>query len=130
MDHPPLTNAELAVMELLWDRGRMTARQIREELYPKARKPQHGTVQRFLQSLEEKGCVVRDKSLPVHLFSAAVSRETYAGRQLESLAEKLTGGSIAPLLTHLLEEKKLDRAELARLRKLLDAGTKGAKRRE
>jgi len=124
-----LTNAELAVMELLWDHDRLTARQIREQLYPLAEKAQHGTVQRFLQSLEEKGCVERDRSLPVHLFSAAISRETYAGRQLESLAEKLTGGSIAPFLTHLLAEKKLDRAELARLRRLLGASTKGAKGR-
>jgi predicted transcriptional regulator len=127
LDNLPLTNAELAVMELLWDQGQLTARQIREQLYPKAKKAQHGTVQRFLQSLEEKGCVERDKRLPVHLFSAAVSREAYAGRQLESLADKLTGGSIAPFLTHMLAEKKIGRAELARLRRLLDAGTKGAK---
>ncbi len=71
----------------------------------------------------------RDKYLPVHLFSAAISRETYAGRQLEALADKLTGGSIAPLLTHLLTERKIDRAELGRLRRLLDAGTKGVKGR-
>lgn len=109
-------------MELLWEQGQLTARQIREQLYPKAQKAQHGTVQRFLQSLEEKGCVCRDKSLPVHLFSAAITRETYAGRQLESLADKLTGGSIAPFLTHLLAEKKIDAGELARLRRLLEGG--------
>ncbi len=120
MDHANLTNAELSVMNLLWDQGRLTARQIREQLYPDAEKAQHGTVQRFLQSLEEKGCVARDRSLPVHLFAAAISRETYAGRQLETLADTLTGGSIAPFLTHLLAEKKIDRAELARLRRLLD----------
>ncbi len=123
-----LTNAELAVLELLWDKGKLTARQIRELLYPKAEKAQHGTVQRFLQSLEEKGCVVRDRSLPVHFFSAAVSREAYAGEQLESLANRLTGGSIAPFLTHLLQEKKISRAELTRLRKLLDGNGKGSSR--
>ena len=41
----------------------------------------------------------RDRELPVHLFSPAVSREEYAGGQLESLADKLTGGSLAPLIT-------------------------------
>ena len=128
MDHAPLPNAELAVMELLWEQEPLTARQIRERLYPKAQKPQHGTVQRFLQSLEEKGFVERDRSLPVHLFSPAISRETYAGRQLEALADRLTGGSIAPFLTHLLAERKLDRAELARLRRLLDSRGKGTKR--
>ena len=95
MGQSPLTNAELAVLELLWEHGNRTARQIREQLYPQAEKAQHGTVQRFLQSLEEKGCVLRDRSLSVHMFSAAVSREAFAGQQLESLAKRLTGGSIA-----------------------------------
>jgi len=120
MKHQPLANAELAVMELLWTKERLTAREIREALYPDADKAQHGTVQRLLQRLEEKGYVARDRALAVHLFSAAVAREAYVGGQLESLAEKLTGGSLAPLLTHLLSEKRISRAEIARLRKILD----------
>ncbi len=120
MNHPPLANAELAVMELLWVQERRTARQIREALYPSASKAQHGTVQRLLQRLEDKGYVDRDRDLPVHLFSATVSREAYASGQLEDLAEKLTGGSVAPLITHLLAEKKISRKEINKLRKLLD----------
>lgn len=120
MKHQPLANAELAVMELLWQQDRLTARQIREQLYPGASKAQHGTVQRLLQRLEDKGFVGRDRTLPVHLFSAAVRREEYAGNQLESLADKLTGGSLAPLITHLLEEKKISPEEIDRLRRILD----------
>lgn len=119
-----LTNAEIAVMELLWDAEQLTARQIREQLYSDSDKAQHGTVQRLLQSLEEKQFVHRDRSLGVHLFSARISREAYGGSQLETLAEKLTGGSIAPLLTHLLDEKKLGKAEIKRLRKLLEEAQK------
>ena len=119
MRHPPLANAELAVMELLWQQGRLTARQLREQLYPGATKAQHGTVQRLLQRLEDKGFVERDRTLPVHLFSAAISRQAYASSQLESLAHKLTGGSLAPLITHLVEEKKISRAEIRKLRKIL-----------
>lgn len=119
-----LTNAEMAVMELLWKSEQLTARQIRERLYGDSEKAQHGTVQRLLQSLEEKGFVQRDRSLGVQLFAAAIGREAYGGLQLESLAEKLTGGSIAPLLTHLLEEQRLDKAEIRRLRKLLEEAQK------
>lgn len=115
-----LTNAELAIMELLWKMQPLTARQIRENLYDDSKNSQHGTVQRLLQSLEEKHFVHRDRSLGVNLFSPTLSRETYGGLQLESLAEKLTGGSIAPLLTHLLDQKKLDKAEINRLRKMLE----------
>ncbi len=115
-----LTYAETTIMELLWDNERLTARQICEQLYRGSKKSQHGTVQRLLQSLEEKGFVHRDRSLGVQLFSANMGREAYGGLMLESLANNLTGGSIAPLLTHLLEEKKLGKAEIKRLRKLLE----------
>jgi|TARA_B110000495_G_scaffold83217_1_gene71585 predicted transcriptional regulator len=114
-----LTNAELSAMELIWDAERLTARQILEQLYDDSKKSQHGTVQRLLQSLEEKGFVERDRSLGVYLFSASISRQAYGGLQLESLAQRLTGGSIAPLLTHLLDERKLGKVEIKRLRKLL-----------
>ena len=107
-------------MDLLWQNDRLTARQIREQLYPDATKAQHGTVQRLLQRLEDKGYVERDRSLSVHFFSAAITRQTYAGRQLESLAAKLTAGSLAPLITHLVEEKKISREEINRIRDILD----------
>jgi BlaI family transcriptional regulator, penicillinase repressor len=128
MKQPALANSELAVMDLLWRHERLTARQIREALYPDADRAQHGTVQRLLQRLEDKGFVERDRDLPVHLFAAAVSREAYGGGQLESLADKLTAGSIAPLITHLVEEKRISRDDIRRIRRLLDAhGGKGAK---
>ena len=120
----PLANAELAVMDLLWENERMTARQIREQLYPDSTKAQHGTVQRLLQRLEDKGYVERDRTIAVHFFSAAISRQTYAGQQLESLADKLTAGSFAPLITHLVEEKKISRDEIKRIRAILD-GSEG-----
>ena len=124
---PPLANAELAVMDLLWQHARMTARQIREQLYPDENKAQHGTVQRLLQRLEDKGYVERDRSIAIHFFSAAVSRQTYAGQQLESLADKLTAGSFAPLITHLVEQKKISRDEIERIRAILDGQSgKGA----
>ena len=122
---PALANAELAVMELLWDESGLTARKIRETLYPDAPRAQHGTVQRLLQRLEEKGFVTRDKTLPVHLFSAAVSRESYASGQLESLTAKLTGGSIAPLITHLLQQEKITPDEIKRLRRILEEKKNG-----
>ena len=120
MKQSSLPNAELAVMNLLWQNDRLTARQIQEQLYPDAKKSQHGTIQKLLQRLEDKGYVKRDRSLAVHFFSATISRRTYAGRQLESLAAKLTSGSFAPLITHLVHEKKISREEIDRIRAILD----------
>ena len=108
-----LTRAELAVMNLLWDSSeRITAKAIRETLYADANRPQHGTVQRLLASLEEKGMLARDRRAGTHFFEAAVSRQQYAGWQVESLADGLTGGSFVPLVTHLIENDKITVEEI------------------
>ncbi len=114
-------------MKLLWRQPDLSARQLRELLYPDSDKAQHGTVQRLLQRLEEKGFICRDRDRTPHLFAAALSREDYAGRQLESLTEKLTGGSLAPLVTHLIDNKKISNAEISRLRQLLEEYDGGSK---
>jgi predicted transcriptional regulator len=120
MSTPPLANAELALMELLWVHGSLTARQIQDKLYVESDRSQHGTVQRLLQRLEDKELVKREKAGAANAFSACISREEYAGSQLKSLVDRLTGGSIAPLLSHLIGQKRLSRAELRRLREILD----------
>jgi len=120
MKQPPLANSELAIMDLLWSKKQLTARQIREKLYSNSSKAQHGTVQRLLQRLEEKGYVERDSSQFVHQFMAKISRQAYAGKQLETLASKLTAGSFAPLITHLVEESKISRDDIEQIRTILD----------
>jgi predicted transcriptional regulator len=118
---PTLANSELAIMDLLWEKTKLTARQIRENLYPEASKAQHGTVQKLLKRLEEKGYVKRDDSQFVHLFMAKMTREEYAGNQLESLASKLTAGSFAPLITHLVETSRISDEDIENIRAILDA---------
>jgi predicted transcriptional regulator len=120
MSTPPLANAELALMELLWVHGSLTARQIQDTLYGESDRSQHGTVQRLLQRLEDKELVKREKAGAANAFSACISREEYVGSQLKSFVDRLTGGSIAPLLLHLIDQKRLSRTELRRLREILD----------
>lgn len=121
---PPeaLAKAELAIMALLWDQGALTARQLQDNLYGTSDRSQHGTIQRLLQRLLEKGFVRREKISAAATFTASITRDEYASAQLESLAERLTGGSIAPLLSHLIDNGRLSTAELRRLRNLLDGG--------
>ncbi len=128
MKSPPLTNAEFAIMDLLWHEDQLTARQIREQLYPDTTKAQHGTVQRLLQRLETKGYLERDRSQYVQQFMAKISRQAYAGSQLESLASKLTGGSLTPLITHLVEEKKISPEDIEELRAILDGHHDGGEK--
>jgi len=115
-----VTEAELAVLDVLWERGPTNAREITEQLYPRGEPADVATVQKLLQRLEEKKVVARDRSERVHRFSAVMTREKFAGEQLSGLADKLSGGSLTPLLVHLVESKRLGKRELDELRTMLD----------
>ncbi|MYI07420.1 MAG: BlaI/MecI/CopY family transcriptional regulator [Gemmatimonadetes bacterium] len=115
-----LPNAELAIMQLLWRKPHLSARQIQEELYPNSPRSQHGAVQSLLQRLMEKGFVVRDRDVGVYRFSPVPSREEYASDQLEVLAQRITDGSVVPIITQLLEADRLPKEEIERLRRILE----------
>ena len=68
-------------------------------------------MQKLLERLEAKGYVHRDRRRPVHVFAAAIDRDALIGRRLRDMAEKLCGGSLTPLLTHLVRAKRLTAAE-------------------
>ena len=112
--------SELAVLQVLWDKPSRSIRQIAETLYPKHAAARYPTVQKQLERLEGKGFVRRDRSLMVHLFSAAVSREELVGRRLDAVVDTLCGGSLAPVITHLLRAARLSEAERNELRELID----------
>ena len=115
-----ITEAELALMQVLWDRGRASIRQLTDALYPDGSAAQYATVQKQLERLETKGFVSRDRSLFVHVFSPAVERDELIGRKLRAVADKLCGGSLAPLLSHLARMKPLTDDERRALRELID----------
>lgn len=114
------SDAELAVLRLLWEHESLRAREIREVLYPGGTPSDHGTVQKLLQRLENKKLIDRDNSSFVHVFRAKVSRSEMAGQQLESLAAKLTEGSLVPFIMHAVGSRKLTAQERREIRRLLD----------
>lgn len=115
-----VTNAELAVLQTLWQHGASTIRHLADILYPGGKAAQYGTVQKLLERLEEKGYVRRDRAPWPHVFDAAVDRETLIGLRLRETAEKLCGGSLTPLLLHLLKAEQLSDEERQELRTYLE----------
>jgi predicted transcriptional regulator len=115
-----VTDAELPILRLLWDRQPLTAREIREALYPGEAPSSHGTVQTLLARLEKKRLILRDRTEFAHRFTAAVSQSSLAGQQLEALAEKLTDGSLVPFILHAVWSKKLSPKERQEIQKLLE----------
>jgi BlaI family transcriptional regulator, penicillinase repressor len=120
-----VTDAQLAVLERLWSAGPQTVRQLTAALYPGQSVSDYATVQKFLEQLEERRCVTRNRVRIPHIFEAIVARQDLLDAQLHQLADKLCDGSLTPVLMHLAERTQLSSKERDELRALLDA----AKRR-
>jgi BlaI family transcriptional regulator, penicillinase repressor len=119
-----VTDAELAVLKVLWSRGPLPAKAITEAIYPDGAESEFAAVHSFLQRLERKRLVARDRSLFVHIFSPKATQADILGQELETLVERLGGDSIAPLIMQLIDQKRLSKKEAAEIRKLLDRYSK------
>ncbi len=107
-------------MRCLWEFGPSSKRQLMDWLYPSATVSDAATVQKLIERLEQKGLVKRDRRRFAHIIHAAKTRDKFAGEQLEVLAEKLSDGSLCPLLLHVVETRRLTARERRTLRKLLE----------
>jgi predicted transcriptional regulator len=122
-----ITDKELEVLQILWEHGPLPIRRITDLLYPDSRSSYYATVQKLLERLQAKGYVTRDRSGSVHVFAAAVGRDEVVGRRLQAVAEQLCGGSLTPLLTHLVQNRKLSDADRQALRRLVDEMDQGGR---
>jgi predicted transcriptional regulator len=115
-----IPDAELRVLEELWQRGEATIRDLRDALYPQGGNSKFATVQKLLSRLVAKKLVQRRKDESNWIFQATVARDDLIGGELRRVADRLSGNSMTPLLTCLVETGELTSKERAHLRKLLD----------
>ena len=115
-----VTETEFAILNVLWDRGPITVREIVEAVYREHTHSLHASVKSLLERLADKDFVVCQRRGAAHLFSAIVARETFVARQLQLLADSNFGGSLAPLLTTLVENVKLSRGDREAIRKIIE----------
>jgi predicted transcriptional regulator len=120
-----ITDTELAVLRLLWSRGPSTIRELTDRLYPEGGHSHYATVQSLLDRLDQKGFVEREKQGRINVFTPRLTRAELIARRLRATADTLCGGSMAPLLTELVDSASLSSGELEQLRDLiaqLDSG--------
>lgn len=118
-----VTDTELSVLEALWRFGESTIRALTDELYPGGGAARYATVQKLLERLEAKGFVDRRRHGRVGLFRAGVGRGDLIRGRLQATADRLCGGALSPLLTHLVEAtdaRALSADDIASLRSLVD----------
>ena len=118
------TDAELAILRVLWARGPSTVREVAREM---GRESAYTTILKLLQIMTEKSLVRRDESPRTHVYEAAWTEGQTQQQLIRDLLERVFDGSAATLVMQALAAKKTSRKELAEIRKLLDQQTGGCR---
>ena len=117
---PPVSDAELEVLKVLWADGPATVRDVAAALRRQKRRLAYNTVLTLLTRLREKGYVEADRRDTAHVFRPLVTRDELVGSSLSALADRVCDGTASPLLLALVRDPRLSTADIAHLRALLD----------
>jgi BlaI family transcriptional regulator, penicillinase repressor len=115
------TDRELELLQILWDRGASTAKDIHEVLNKKS-KTAYNTVQTILVIMLEKKLVTRDDSAKSHVFRAKYSEEEMETRLVKTFMDTVFGGSAMRLVTRALSIKATSKEDKEKIRQALERG--------
>lgn len=118
MTLPKLTKLELQIMEVLWDRGATSIREM-QEAFPERTRPAYTTIQTTVYRMEKKKVVRRVKKISnAHIFEPVVSRHAAQRRLIDELLG-LFGGRTQPVMAHLIESGRLTLDDLREAEKTM-----------
>ena len=112
------TDAELAILRVLWEHGPSTVRQVHEALSD--RETGYTTTLKLMQIMTDKGLVTRDESARTHVYAAAANQELTQGQLLKDLVDRAFGGSAKALVLRALSNHETTPDELREIRQLID----------
>jgi predicted transcriptional regulator len=116
---PRPTDSELSILNVLWDRGPSTVREVHDEL-SQTHETGYTTILKLLQIMTDKGLVVRDESNRAHVYTARLSAQRTQRQLLGDLIERAFGGSGAKLVMQALSASKASSEDLSAIRQLID----------
>lgn len=123
---PKPTEAELGILNVLWERGEMTVRELHEANY-RDDGTGYTTSLKMLQIMHVKGLVERDDSQRAHVYRAAISKEVTQKRFLSDIVQRVFDGSPSQLVLQALGgQPNASREELDEIRALLDSIESGS----
>jgi len=117
-----LTEAELRIMNVLWDKGSATVHEVQQALPEPALA--YNSVLTIIRILESKGYVKHMKDKRAHVYTAKVGRQDATRFEIRHLVSRFFGNSQERLVLNILEEQSIDAAELERVRQLLERSAK------
>jgi predicted transcriptional regulator len=115
---PRPTDAELAILGVLWERGPSTVRQVHEALA--TRETGYTTTLKLMQIMADKGLVKRNETERSHVYSAVAGEEQTQQQLVKDLVDRAFGGSAAALVLRALSADDATDAELKEIRKMID----------
>lgn len=116
---PTLTEAELRLMQIIWDLGEATVNDVIAAL-PKSRAPAYNTVLTILRILEQKGYLRRTKAGRAHVYRPVVTREQARKKALRHMLKSLFDDSPEALVISILKNEKLSAREFEGLKKMIE----------
>jgi BlaI family transcriptional regulator, penicillinase repressor len=121
---PRPTDAELAILRVLWTRGASTVRQVHESL-SRERPAAYTTALKMLQIMTEKGLVRRDESDRTHIYQSRLTEEQTQRQLVRDLLDRAFGGSSSKLVLQALSAKRATAEELGEIRRLIESARDG-----
>jgi predicted transcriptional regulator len=113
-----ISDAEHAVMEVLWDKSPLTAQDVAERVDP-GRGWSANTVKTLLGRLLAKAAIVHEADGRRYLYRPAVARDDYVSGESRRLIDRLFGGKLTPLVAHLAERDQLTAQDIAEIEAIL-----------
>ena len=113
------TEAELEVLQVLWENGAASVRLVNEEL-SKNREVVYTTTLKIMQNMTEKGLLKRDTSKRTHIYKPAVSPELIQEKFFDRFLDNVFGGSTLKLVMHTLGHDKTSADDLEEIKKLIE----------
>ncbi len=130
MSKPPRpTDAELAILRILWQHGTCTVRQVHDEL-ARERPSAYTTALKMLQIMTEKGLVRRDESERTHVYQPRLTEEQTQRQLVRDLVDRAFGGSASKLVMQALSGRRATQEELGEIRKLIESNRDGREIRD
>src|SRR5690348_9459852 len=112
-----LTEQELEIMKIIWERERATVRDVYEALL-EHRKVAYTTVMTMMKILEQKGFLKQSQEERAYLYRPTQAKGQVIGAMVREFINRVFNGSAEPLLVHLVEEHHLSQKELEEISKL------------
>ncbi len=116
-EHKKPTDGELSILNVLWQNGPSSVRDVHEELGTESK---YTTTLKLLQIMYEKGYVKRDDSAKTHIYEAVISREDTQDQYLQKMIDTVFNGSASKMVMQALGRHKATPEELDEIKKYLD----------